>query len=885
MRCSGVLWRPLGDGRKSNRAPRKCRSRKLVEQQKNTEKTQDVKMNQPVTAQLHVEKFRCILLFCMLVLFSGCATTRLSSNIHNGGSRSHPRTVLLLHGLNSSPEIWNSNIQKMLAKELNALVETFSYPTGFFSNKDMRSDDKLAEELSGFIQEHVPKDNDLVIVSHSNGAIIALLYITKYQETHRANKLVLLGVPLFGSKAADLLNKLPTSVIGIQAQDLKSNSEVLLDLNSKIHRSQKYFPETLVLLGTEDTLAPVPTGAIPYPFATNVKLPFNHMEIRKIDEHHIIFSDICDFLDGKGIASNVTTVDAPSHLIIKIPGISNLFWFKKGFIRKIPYTDQLEQAGMKPFNPPSIASFANSESGLSFADLKAPDSITRESFGANKKIHKLKRKYDRAFSVLKRWDQTLWVYDVEAARASSLKLRGDYRPWGEEFDYMSWDEVQQELRVDGVNSVLQANQFVPDLQGPNKQNTIIQPTALLQDIFRYYRTEGTEKSYIMDEVYPAVERIDGDTFIVRNLPKRLYKVNLSQALKKLLKEQDYDGTTFDIWLGLPFKEINFEVYVHGAGVHMRDIDPNECQVSPESCADSIIRRPPFLPEHLWEAINQKDWAGVKRLVLAGVDVNHYGATGSMIRWESGKSVETPILKAPLHAVIEADQEELAYLLLEKGADPTAVDNNGNNAITLSVYSKLFQLTKAMLSRVNVSSIKMTKGLTLPALMAERGNVELLKVVYPNNIDWDAEIDTVGRKLLHFAASNSDPGPLQFLLSKNPPLPKDPMFFRILMAQGSPEGFDRILSQYSIDPDGIKYDGMSVLEGSACRAKPDFLNVLKAHGVSMGRNDQEKTSLLGWANRCGRRENVEWLTKNGAQAITKLEMSQSVRSTERHGNGH
>lgn len=654
----------------------------------------------------------------------------------NQSVTSKKRVILLLHGLNSTPDVWTSDIQKLLAKEFNASVKIFSYSTGLLNNNNIKKDAEIADTLNNFIQEHKLKEKELFIISHSNGAIIALQYIAKYPENHGVKKLVLLGPPLFGSTAADWLNNLPAAIVGAQVQDLQTNSLALLDLNAQIHKSQKYFPETLVLLGTEDTLAPLATGAIPYSFAVNIKIPLYHSELRQIDSRPVLFSSIRDFFEEKPVSSNVTNEDAPNHLVFRIPGLSGLFSYRNG---------------------------------------------------------------------------------------------------------------------------------------PQRQETLVQPAELLQDTFKFNTSKNGERIYELFTVHPGVEYIGGDTLIVRNLPNKHYKINLSQTLKDWLKTINYDDTNFETWLGYPFKEIKLEVFIHGPGIHVRYFDPNDCQIMPTACMDSMMRRPPFLPSDLMNAINIQDWADAKQLVLAGIGVNQYGRSGSTVSWskELGKSIENPKIKTPLLAAIEAKQEDLAILLLEHGADPNAVDNDKNTAFSLSVENKLFLLTKKMLATGNITLGNGDKWMTIPMLMALRGNAELLKMVCPKEVDWDAALDAGGLNLLHYAAFNPDPGPLLFLLSKNPPLPKDDKkntFFSSLLRQNTPEALDRLLDKYPLDPEKIKSStGTSALHEAACRETPDWLIVLKKHGAFVNKNNQEQSYILASAVRCNRKENVEWLIKNGVQA--------------------
>lgn len=805
--------------------------------------------------------FSCIFLLIITPLLYSCSGKTYQIKI-NQPVNSTNRVILLLHGLSSTPNIWTSNIQQLLTKEFNASIVTFAYPTDLFDNKNVERDVEIADKLNSFLQEHKLKEKELIIISHSNGAIVALQYISRYPETHGVEKLVLLGPPLFGSTAADWFNNLPATTVGAQVKDLLTYSPALLDLNAQIHKVQKYFPETLVLLGTEDTLAPLETGAIPYSFAINIKMPLHHAELRKIDTQPVLFSSIRDFLEGKPVSSNMTIQDAPNHLIFRITGLASLFTYQDDFTWEYPPTELLENAGLRPFVPPSTASFTNKKSGLTFADVIPFIRDSAFPIFEQYKSNKPNRKYDRFSAVKKRFDETLWVEDIRKANFSAAKGRGIYMPWGKEFDFMSWEEVQQELRGDGIFSILQT--------GPGRRKNLLQPALLLQKMYKFNKTEEDEKTFSIFEVFPRVEYIGEDTFVVRNLPGKHYKINLSQTLKNWIETTTYKSTNFDIWLGFPFKEVKFEIFIHGPGIHVRYFDPTECQITPNACTDSVMKRPPFLPEDLMDAINIQDWADAKRLILAGIGINHYGHSGSTVRWsqESGSSIETPIFTTPLLAAIDAKQEDLAILLLEYGADPNKMDSKGNTVFSQSVYNKLFLLTKKLLVTGETSLAEWDKRMTLPILMALRGNAELMQMVCPREMHWDT-VDAVGRSLLNYAADNPDPGPLTFLLAKNPPLPKNDkrdMFFSSLLRQNTPEALDFLLDKYPLNPNDIKSStGVSVLHDAACHENPEWLIVLKKHGAFVNRNNQEQSSILASAVHCNRRENVEWLIKNGAQA--------------------
>lgn len=112
------------------------------------------------------------------------------------------KTVILIHGLHMH-SLSLSLMKKTLQKLDNVNIQAFNYNSLLF-------DFSIIKKLHLFVNQFDIND-EIVLVGHSMGGLIARLYLTQHQPK-REIKLITLGTPHYGSEVAKVINKTPLKI-------------------------------------------------------------------------------------------------------------------------------------------------------------------------------------------------------------------------------------------------------------------------------------------------------------------------------------------------------------------------------------------------------------------------------------------------------------------------------------------------------------------------------------------------------------------------------------------------------------------------------------------------------------------------------------------------
>lgn len=167
--------------------------------------------------------------------------------------------IIFIHGFCSNSKSWNK-MNRLISQDnvfKNVRIDFFNYPTGILkfnaTNKLLSriaslgsvqllssggnfSITELAFQLRSRIENEFNDCEDIILVGHSMGGVIARKYLLDH-SCSRISKLILFAAPVSGTRFATFLSSVLKT--NYQLTDLKKNSELFMNLNSDWWKSDK----------------------------------------------------------------------------------------------------------------------------------------------------------------------------------------------------------------------------------------------------------------------------------------------------------------------------------------------------------------------------------------------------------------------------------------------------------------------------------------------------------------------------------------------------------------------------------------------------------------------------------------------------------------------
>eukprot|EP00438_Fugacium_kawagutii_P022238 Skav229662 [mRNA] locus=scaffold1030:107154:109679:+ [translate_table: standard] len=152
---------------------------------------------------------------------------------------------------------------------------------------------------------------------------------------------------------------------------------------------------------------------------------------------------------------------------------------------------------------------------------------------------------------------------------------------------------------------------------------------------------------------------------------------------------------------LPFFAIDvFCEDLHSHGSRLLDEDMTRSELG-RPCQVQIVKKPKTLDwtEEIFGAVESGDVAAVKKFLQLGQDPNcilrqsilgfavqsgSFGAVRTLLAGQACPNFIPPGSRGPLHAAVAYDQERIADLLLQHGANPDLTNGNGDSPLYLAV---------------------------------------------------------------------------------------------------------------------------------------------------------------------------------------------------------
>lgn len=240
--------------------------------------------------------------------------------------------------------------------------------------------------------------------------------------------------------------------------------------------------------------------------------------------------------------------------------------------------------------------------------------------------------------------------------------------------------------------------------------------------------------------------------------------------------------------------------------------------------------------------------------------------------ERGANPSQPEPIAPqggaLRAAIGGEHYDIAKLLLEHGADANAmVESSGNCMWAAQQNGASPEFMNLIASYGGVIGVEIACYDGDPALVGAmlHANPAL----------------AIDEESLHNAMENGHQDLVTLLLRHRPDILKKAKF----RGAKTPE-FARWLMERGLDPRRANWLGVSPLHHFAMSGNRETAAVCLEFGADINPIDEEYSSTLGWAARCGKKEMVEWLLERGANPELPRDKSwaQPIEWAKRRGHG-
>ena len=165
---------------------------------------------------------------------------------------------------------------------------------------------------------------------------------------------------------------------------------------------------------------------------------------------------------------------------------------------------------------------------------------------------------------------------------------------------------------------------------------------------------------------------------------------------------------------------------------------------------------------LFDAIDKIDVAGVRKWLANGANAN--AEQESDPEYMGGGHFQEGGGFTPLLAAASGNKKEIVELLLAKGADVKAANQDGDTPLSLATFASTPEVVQLLLDHGADIHIKTQDGLTLLHLAARGGTTDNAKLLIARGLEVDARSDA-GQTPLHEAARNAHPDVVRLLIAK------------------------------------------------------------------------------------------------------------------------
>jgi ankyrin repeat protein len=379
----------------------------------------------------------------------------------------------------------------------------------------------------------------------------------------------------------------------------------------------------------------------------------------------------------------------------------------------------------------------------------------------------------------------------------------------------------------------------------------------------------------------------------------------SKGTKLLLKAMpeegvnivDKDSMTAAHWCAFHGNHKHLELLV-SAGANLTVADAEGKLPVHWTSANTTAKTLTMIIEAAPETLNVADGEGRTVLHLSVAD----GSTSNVqtLLEIPGIEISTPdqMQRTPLHWAAVLGNAELSTLLLQAGADPNALDDNGASALHYTTQNESIACLEALLGFDGVTDSADADGRTAVMWAAGSGGAEAVQMMTERGMDVLA-VDNSGGTALHAAAYAGHNDIILTLLQNSASIDAlDSMQHTglvracemghaavvvTLLAGGATSdlrdvdgrtplhwaalgGFDyicRALIENGASVDTADEQGRTALQCAAYGAFIDVMTVLCDAKADVNTVDAEGISALHWASSTGQLEAVKLLTKHGA----------------------
>ncbi|CZR58736.1 uncharacterized protein PAC_08628 [Phialocephala subalpina] len=215
-------------------------------------------------------------------------------------------------------------------------------------------------------------------------------------------------------------------------------------------------------------------------------------------------------------------------------------------------------------------------------------------------------------------------------------------------------------------------------------------------------------------------------------------------------------------------------------------------------------------------------------------------------------------------------ETLVQLLLEKGADIEANDNDGKTALLWVTLLGKENLVQLLLEKGADIEAKNSDGRTALLLVALLGNEAIVQLLLKEGADIEAK-DNDGRTALLRAALLGNEAAVLLLLEKGADIEakdNDGRTALLNMALLGKEALVQLLLEKGADIEAKGNDGRTALLNMALLGKEALVQLLLEKGADIEAKDSNKRTALLWAASLGKETLMQLLLKDGADIEAK-----------------
>jgi hypothetical protein len=195
-----------------------------------------------------------------------------------------------------------------------------------------------------------------------------------------------------------------------------------------------------------------------------------------------------------------------------------------------------------------------------------------------------------------------------------------------------------------------------------------------------------------------------------------------------------------------------------------------------------------------------------------------------------KQVETQEANEQLFRAINNGNIDMAKGLLDQGADPNAMNENGDTSLVLSARRKSLPLVKILLEKGANPNLRKNGEKTPLIIAAEDGNAEMVRILLDKGADPNLRESFFGMTALMFAADRGYSPIVQTLLAKgaNPNIRDNKGHTALMLV--APKGWlelTKILMNAGTDLSFRNYQGFDAAQLAARESQFKIVDMLKA----------------------------------------------------------